>query len=149
MVSRKIFKKNTNNKIMNNKNIVVIIGLVVLVGCIIVGARIIANDTTTNNNIGEQNEAVASDPVSVNMNLGSGTLVTGTVSSDDIKANTQICIGSACVNESQLKMLNGGNVYLYNTSNGGSTPLRREHKGRGVFFYDDYPQNAIWRLRPN
>ena len=83
------------------------------------------------------------------MNLGSGTLVTGTVSSDDIKANTQICIGSACVNESQLKMLNGGDVYLYNTSNGGGIPLRRKHEEATVGLWTDYPQNAIWRLRPN
>lgn len=107
------------------------------------------NDTTTINPDNKQAEDATSDPVSINMNLGSGTLVTGTVSSDDIKANKQICIGSACVNESQLKMLNGGNVYLYNVSNGGGIPLRRKHQDDTVGLWTDYPQNAIWRLRPN
>ena len=67
---------------MNNTRLIIIIGLIVLLGCSIVGVSIIMNDnnnTTTINPVNEQDEVVGSDPVSINMNLGSGALTTGTL----------------------------------------------------------------------
>lgn len=102
---------------MNNKPIIIIIGLIVLLGCSIVGVIIIMNDnnnTTTINPANEQDEVVGSDPVSINMNLGSGTLNTG-----------KFCIGSTCIDESQLKIINGGTIYLHNLSGGERSPTKK------------------------
>jgi len=127
---------------MSNKNIAIIIGLVVLIGCIITGVIILMNDnndTTTINPVNEQAEDAASDPVSINMNLGSGALTTGTLTTG------KFCIGSTCIDESQLKILNGGTIYLHNLS-GGKGPLRRKHQEDDVGLWDSYPGNASWKI---
>jgi len=127
---------------MNNTRLIIIIGLIVLLGCSIVGVSIImndTNDTTTINPANEQDEVVGSDPVSINMNLGSGALTTGTLTTG------KFCIGSTCIDESQLKILNGGTIYLHNLS-GGKGPLRRKHQEDDVGLWDDYPGNASWKI---
>ena len=130
---------------MNNTRLIIIIGLIVLLGCSIVGVSIIMNDTNDTTTINPDNEQddkglVGGDPVSINMNLGSGALTTGTLTTG------KFCMGSTCIDEVKLKILGGGTpVYLRNLS-GGKGPLQREKTGEDVGTWGSAGGNATWHI---